>query len=328
MIGSVVLPDTTAEEWPAIRQRVFQRLWSFMGVFPEGYDRPMARWEEVRRYEAYGFEHILIRYFVYGDHWNEAIVVVPAGASPENPAPAVLTMHGANAMGKESSLDPSVVGGNRFYGIELARRGYVTCSPDQYCFGPLAGGRGPKEVGVDFHRLHPEWSLDGVRLLEQKRALDVLETMPFVRSGGFGVMGNSLGGRATSHLAALEDRIVAAVSSTGVSPNLVNAHRSIIKNPHNLPLLIEHMIRTNVPPWEYNELLALCAPRAVLLLEPFNDPYNPQILAIFACVQSAFRVYQLIGAPANLQIVVHGFGHDTPGDVRDYAYRWFDAHLK
>ena len=81
-------------------------------------------------------------------------------------------------------------------------------------------------------------------------------------------------------------------------------------------------------PWDYHEMVALCAPRALLALEPFNDPYNPEPMAVFQTAYWAFDVYKLLGQPDRLRILMHGDGHDTPTDLRRFAYDWFDRYLK
>jgi hypothetical protein len=67
-------------------------------------------------------------------------------------------------------------------------------------------------------------------------------------------------------------------------------------------------------------MLALVAPRTLLLIEPFNDPYNPFIEATVACFLAARRVYELLGAPQRLSLLCHGNGHGTIGMLRDHAY--------
>jgi hypothetical protein len=77
-------------------------------------------------------------------------------------------------------------------------------------------------------------------------------------------------------------------------------------------------------------LLALCAPRAMLYLEPFHDftGGNPDVSVTFACINQAAQVYRLLGAPERISCVIQGDGHDTPPDLRDCAYRWLDRFLR
>lgn len=325
MIGEVVLPDMTDQDWPALREKILTRIAGSMGT-PPTVDRP-AEFEQLRRYEAHGLGHIHIRYHVVEDHWNEAVVVLPGGHT--QPAPAVLTIHGTNGeVGKFGVIDPGQTP-RRAYGIELARRGYVTLSPDQFGFGASLAGKDQEELLGEFYSRWPNWSLDGMRTLEQTRAIDVLETLDYVdTSGGVGAIGNSLGGRATLHLAAMETRVAAAVPSCGLSPVCSNVYRLTGRDRLLCPAVSDQLAQDGKAVWDYHEMLALCAPRAVLLLEPFNDPYNPDIAPVLACLASARKVYELLGEAGKLAIYIHGDGHDTVASVRETAYQWLDRFLR
>jgi len=327
MIGQLVPPRMTRDEWQKVRSEILARIAGSMGGPP----RPAAttQYEEIRRYRAHELEHIHIRYDVIEDHWNEAVIVLPDGREDAPPPrPAILTIHGTNGeIGKFGVLDAEGKP-DRAYAIELARRGYVTLSPDQFGFGASLEGKKQEDLFAAFFERWADWSLDGIRTLEQSRAIDLLATQDYVdASGGFGVMGNSLGGRAALHLAALDERITAAVPSCGLSPVCTNVYRLIRRDRYLCPPLSAHIEKDGKAIWDYHEMLALCAPRAVLLLEPFNDPYNPEIASVFRCFDSASGVYELLAEPEKLAIYAHGDGHDTVPPVRESAYRWFDRFL-
>ena len=81
-------------------------------------------------------------------------------------------------------------------------------------------------------------------------------------------------------------------------------------------------------PWDYHELISLFAPRAYLALEPFNDLYNADVWPTFQSIYWATEVYKLLGHPERLATLIHGDGHDTPTDMRRFAYDWLDRFLK
>jgi len=326
MIGDVILPSTTADDWPRIREEILGRILASMGTEPEGIGDAEARFEELERFERDGLTHIRLRYHVVDDAWTEAIVILPEGGGKSPPAPAVLTIHGTDYQrGKLGVIDPERP--RRNYGGELARRGYVTLSADQFGFGTTYHDRPQREHVDAFFEAYPDWSLDGRRLWDHKRALDVLEKLPYV-SDTFGAIGNSLGGRAVMYLAALDERIAAAVSSTGISPNATNVFRSCTIQTELSPPLSAAISRDGKIPWDYHEMIALCAPRALLALEPYNDTENPDVLPSFECLHRASGVYRLLGHPERLTMVCHGEGHDTPDDLREFAYRWLDRFLR
>ncbi len=323
MIGDVILPSTTKSDWPGIREEIRARVESSMGAPPEGADKAPPKCEELERFEKHGLTHVRIRYHVVDDAFNEMICVLPA----TSPAPAVFCIHGTNReIGKLGVIDPKTP--NRAYGIELARRGYVTVAADQFGFGATIASMTQKELVERFFKRYPGWSLDGRRLLDHTRALDALGTLPFVAKGRAGAIGNSLGGRTVMYLAALDERITAAVSSTGISPNATNVFRSCTIQTELSPALSRAIMRNGRIPWDYHEMIALVAPRALLAIEPWNDTENPYVAPTFDCFRSATAVWRLLGNPERASMLVHGEGHDTPADVRELAYRWLDRFLR
>jgi len=335
MIGNVVLPGTEKKEWPGIREALKTRILETFGMPRQGSaqepgvpeKRPKPEWKELERAEKHGLIHITLKYRVIEDHWNEAILVLPGGGEPKSPLPAILCVHGSNAeKGKTQMMDS---GHENAFGIELAQRGYVTLSPDQFAFGAWIAKTTAKELIKDFYEKHPGWTLDGLRLLEQVRALDVLESLKYMKKDSLGIIGHSLGGRAVTHLAALDERVKACVSSAGVSPNCTNVYRRITWSEPQNPI-ISRFIKDSYGrmPWDYHELLSLCAPRAFMAVEPFNDDYNPDAEVTFQCFRSAFDAYTLLGAPEKLILYLHGEAHHTPPHVREDSYRWLDRFLK
>ncbi len=327
MIDSVILKDTKREEWPIIREKILLRINETFGSAPCDMSPTKNEFKELERYTNYGLEHIKISYHVYDKYWNEAVIVLPENLKDTACVPAVLITHGTNGLqGKYGMLDPEGVR-NRGYAIELAKRGFVTIAPDQYGFGSQMENPEYKQKFENFYTDYPNWSLMSRRVLDHIRALDVLCQLDYVKKDGFGVIGNSLGGCAAMYIAAFDSRIAAAVLSTGISPNATNIYRSVNGQDWITPQVIGKMRTGGIPPWDLHEILSLCAPRAVLCLEPFNDPYNPFTTTTIDCVKSAWAVYDLLGVPQNLSLYVHGDGHDTVPDVRNFAYDWLARFL-
>lgn len=338
MFRDVVLQDTRPEEWPAIRERIYGRVMASMGTAPDMDVEPHC--QVMEEYERYGLKHQKIRYRVTPDEYGFAVIVLPEGVDKESPAPAVVVCHGTHdKLGKYNALSLELP--ERAYAIELAQRGFVAVAPDSYQFGErLTQGedlpaeeihRRYIESMVRFAEEHPEWSLDGRRLWEHQRLLDVLDATDFIRSQTYGVMGNSLGGRMAIFLAALEERIAAAVPSCGISPNLTNVYRVTSGRPsyRSSPEWIGHFQQSGGHMmYDYQDMIALCAPRPLLVLEPYNDAYNPYIQANFHCYVMGQRAYGLLGKPECFCSLTHGDGHNTTDDVREFAYRWFERWLK
>jgi len=338
MFRDVVLQDTRPEEWPGVRGRIHARVTGSMGTAPDLAVEP--HYEVVEEYERYGLRHRKIRFRVMPDEYAPAVIVLPEGVDEDHAAPAVVICHGTDAVnGKYNVLSPDERP-RRAYGVELAQRGFVTVAPDSYEFGERLT-HGEELPHEEIHKRyvdsmarlqqeHPEWSLDGRRVWEHRRLLDTLDGMAFVRSAGYGVIGNSLGGRMAIFLAAFDERIAAAVPSAGISPNLTNVYRVGSGHPaaRPSPRWIEHMREARGQMlYDYQDMIALCAPRPLLVLEPYNDAYNPYIQANFQCYVRGQRAYALLGRPEHFCTLTHGDGHDTVDEVRQFAYLWFERWL-
>ena len=328
MIPSIITRDTKKEEFALIRERIRARILETFGTSPVALTPRKNEFEILERYVALGLTHIKIRYHVFDDEWSYALLILPQNLAEGERAPAVLTIHGTNnVVGKYGVCDPAYKK-NRAYAIELAKMGFITFSPDQYGFGEAMKNEEERVRFENFYERFPEWSLSSRRVLGHIRALDVLDQLEFVSHDGYGVMGNSLGGQASFYITAFDDRIRASVISTGISPNVTNVYRDLTRTQH-LELGVTQYIKTHgKTPWELNEMLALCAPKAVLCLEPFNDPHNPYTSVTIQCIESAWEVYKLLDAPEKLSMYIHGDGHDTVDMVRDFAYRWLDRFLR
>lgn len=328
MINATVTPQTKKEDWPGIRSEIKARILETFGTSPVDLSPSKNAFEEIERYVAHGLEHIKIRYHVFGDEWTYGLLILPQDLEERKPVNAVLTIHGTNGTdGKYGVADP-IKKPRRAYAVELAKRGFVTFSPDQYGFGEdMKNGENVKAFD-NFYERYPNWSLSSRRVLGHIRALDVLDQLDFVKHDGYGVIGNSLGGQASFYITAFDDRITSSVISTGLSPNVTNVYRDLTRTQHLELGVTSYIKQHGKTPWELNEMLALCAPKAVLCLEPFNDPYNPYTSVTIDCIKSAWEVYKLLGVPDRLTMYIHGDGHDTVDMIRDFAYDWLARFLK
>ncbi len=328
IINSIVTKDTKKEEWQEIRSRIKSRILETFGKAPVEMAPIKNKYEIIERYTALDLEHIKIRYHVFDDEWAYALLILPNTLAETKSAHAVLTIHGTNnIVGKYGVCDPAYKA-NRAYAIELAKKGFIAFAPDQYGFGEAMKDDDYKAKFEGFYDRYPEWSLSSRRVLGHIRALDVLDQLEFVNHSGYGVIGNSLGGQASFYITAFDDRISASVISTGISPNITNVYRDLTRTQHLELGVTNYIKKTGRTPWELNEMLALCAPKAVLCLEPFNDPHNPYTSVTVDCIQSAWEVYNLIDAPEKLSMHIHGDGHDTIPMIREIAYNWLERFLK
>ena len=129
----------------------------------------------------------------------------------DGPFPAVLSPHGHWANGR---LENTAINSGPGRAIGLARQGFVVFTHDMIGYNDSRqlthtfGGRRENLWGL---------SLGGLQLWNSIRALDFLETLPYVRRDGFGVTGESGGGTQTFLLAAVDERVAVAAPVNMIS---------------------------------------------------------------------------------------------------------------
>jgi dienelactone hydrolase len=245
-----------------------------------------------------------------------AYLLIPDGR--EGPGPAVLAAHG-HGPGKSliCGLEPDGAPGSD-YAAELARRGHVVLAPDLRCFGERADWNPPDHYGCDTNLVHQVmggWSPLTQNLWDLARSLDVLEAHPLVDPARMGMAGFSYGGTVTLFLAALDERVSAAVVA-GFFSSWAEAH----KVPWNmcgsqvLPGMLGRM--------EHEDLAALIAPRPLLVVSGRDDPLFP-VAAAEEALTRLVRVYDHLEADRPVQDVFDG-EHEWHGDR---AYPFLDQYL-
>jgi hypothetical protein len=80
-------------------------------------------------------------------------------------------------------------------------------------------------------------------------------------------------------------------------------------------------------PFDFNEVLAAIAPRAVLAVAPVNDD-NFDVTGVREAVATARPVFALLGASDKLRAIYPDAGHDFPDASRELAYKFLDENLR
>lgn len=283
----------TAEEWHERRGHLVRELTQKIGNAPRNTDLDFQIHGEIP------FANYTVRKVSFLSHPGIRVpghLFVPHGSGP---FPAVLNCHGHWQEGK---IAPRV----QARGHALAANGLVALSVDV----AGAGERGINEREWMYHGamegaefLQVGDSLLGLQVRDNRRALDVLESLPFVDRARLGVTGASGGGNQTMWLAALDERVKAAVPvcSVGSFEVYVGAKNCICEVlPGGLKLLEE---------WE---LLGMIAPRALLLLTALHDA-NPTFgwKAMEGSSRKTEEIYRLLGARSHFDRRIlnmdHGF---------------------
>jgi hypothetical protein len=80
-------------------------------------------------------------------------------------------------------------------------------------------------------------------------------------------------------------------------------------------------------PFDFAEVLAAIAPRAVFINAPLQDD-NFDVGGVRECVAPARSIYKLLGSPNQLQAVHPDGAHDFADNERALAYKFLDDVLK
>ncbi|MCD6357760.1 MAG: acetylxylan esterase [Thermoproteales archaeon] len=289
------------EEVEGWRRRVREALWDAMGVEPERAELN-ARVVRRRRKKGYGVENIVFEsrpgFLVTGN------LYLPEG---EGPFPAILRVHGHSPRGKfQAEVQASAA--------TLARAGFVVLAVDMVGYGDR-WFQGHRE-GVWLPAIG--MSLPGLLLWDNIRALDYLESRREVDPERIGVTGSSGGGTQTMYLAALDDRVKAAVPvvSAEVFEDQVASGRCYCECVPGI------MRFANV-----SDVLALIAPRPLLLICGIHDDVFPVLRARKAYLRLK-RIYEMMGVADRVALYEVHTGHGYFREMREAMYRWFNRWLR
>jgi dienelactone hydrolase len=236
------------------------------------------------------------------------------------PGPAMLAIHGhgpgkariCGVLEEEHDEGPA-------YAHVLATDGYVVLAPDLRGFGE-------RSDWVPADKYHCDWDLvcatmAGVvphsrNLWDLRRSLDVLATHPLVDAGRIGAAGLSYGATCTLFLAAVDDRVRAAI---------VAGYLSSWRSAHTVPwnMCGSQILPGQIGAIEHLDIASLIAPRALLVENGTEDVLFP-VDAARATVESLRRVYEHVGASRDS--IVHDVfdgGHCWHGtETSSFLERW------
>jgi dienelactone hydrolase len=288
------------EPW---RARVRERLGAMLGPSPERVPLEVEVTESVDC-GSYRRERVVFD--------TEATMSVPAFLLVPNdrvePGPALLAIHG-HGPGKARicGLTEDEHDEGPPYAHVLASEGYVVLAPDLRGFGERSDWM-PED------KYHCDWDLvcatmAGIvpharNLWDLQRSLDVLAAHPLVDPGRMGACGLSYGATCTLFLAAIDERVRAAI---------VACYLSSWRSAHTVPwnMCGSQILPGQIGHIEHLDVASLIAPRPLLAENGVDDILFP-VDAARATVASLRRVYAQLGAPADA--VVH--------DVFDGGHRW------
>lgn len=340
------------EDWQgAARARVFQHLFY---APPPVAPQP----ELIRRTDKGRYIEELLTFQTTPDLRIPAYVLIPANAT--KPAPAVLVLHSHDGLylwGKEKVVaadgeHPYLTAfkaeryGGRSIAVELVNQGYVVAAIDAFYWGdrrmlldddPPAYRTRPatmtdKEIQAFNARASQNESLvgrslftagitwPGVLLWDDIRTLDYLASRPEVDPRRLACVGLSVGGYRSFLLAALDERIRAAVD-VGWMTSFASQIRSHVVHTVGLSFHINGLYRY----LDFPDLAALIAPRAALIINGSRDRLFA-LDGVKAAFEKIARLYSKAGHAdrqrCRLFDAPHEFNLAMQAEAWDWLRRW------
>ncbi len=226
-----------------------------------------------------------------------AFVLRPEGSGP---FPGVVVHHqhnGQRQLGKSEVIgaagDPL-----QAFGPKLVERGFVVLAPDSICFEDRRRGASGTEVHPQDEQQHYDEMayrlvrgslLMSVVLADAATAVSVLRSVDAVDPEAVGMVGHSMGGHTTLFAAALDERVRFACISGALCGYRARIDAGIgIELAQIIPGIL------NIT--DFDGLLALIAPRPVLIVSAADDPYSFDAPAAVARARRAYDRYGEAGA--------------------------------
>lgn len=230
------------------------------------------------------------------------------------PLAAVLCLHQTMRMGKghPAGLDGSPV--NLRYALELAQRGFVTLVPDypnfgDYTFDPYTHG-------------YLSATMKGI--LNHKRAVDFLQSLPEVNPRQIGVIGHSLGGHNSLFVAAFDPRIRAVVTSCGFTSFHKYMGGDLTGWSHKgyMPRIASAYGKSaQRMPFEFWDILTAIAPRPIFINAPLRDA-NFDATGVDDCVA------RVLDSTGRITVRHPDCEHDFPPAIRFESYEFLSKSVR
>ena len=239
-----------------------------------------------------------------------ANLYIPEG---KGPFPGVIVMAGHSSNGRIYDFYQAI-------GHTLALNGYVALSIDPWGAGERTTIHGEFEyhgANLGASLMNIGESLMGVQINDNMRGVDLLLSLPNVDRDNIGATGASGGGNQTMWLAAIDERVKAAIPvvSVGTFESYIMRSNCICET------LVDGLTFT-----EQSGVLALA--RAIMPINIERD--NPAFLAseMVRSYENAKPVFNMKSAGDDISYRTFDLTHEYHPEIRQTMLGWFDLKLK
>jgi hypothetical protein len=307
--GTHQLPNNL-KEWEVYRSQVRSKIIQKTGLIVN-HDLPLDL-KETGSIQMKEYQIKNIAFQTRPGVYATANLYVPEG---KGPFPAVIVMHGHWPGGRLYQSFQAI-------GQSLALNGYVCLNIDAWGAGERTPVHGKDEyhgANLGASLMNIGETLAGVQISDNMRGVDLLSSLPYVDAKNIGATGASGGGNQTMWLAAIDERVKAAlpVVSVGTFESCVMRSNCICE------LLPDGLTFT-----EEAGVLGLVAPRALKMANIIVD--NPTFLSseMLRSFNNTRPVFKMLGAENNISNFVLDKTHGYWPENREVMLGWFDLHLK
>ena len=312
----------TMAEWKTWHTEFRQRLWDLLGV---GGDHPTREAQEPAELEVEVEERTFVASDAGDDRggvWRElvwlniekdlrvpAYFLVPANAGVGEQRPGIIIFPGHGTIAQAAGLEKSYQQANA---LELARAGFVTLAVEPRGFGRL-DALGHLRIDTAARLIGSTWY--GLIAQDGMRAIDYLLARPEVDAARIGVTGIGAGGALAMYVAALDDRVQAAMVNSYLSKYAVVSLDEQQCPCTNITGILRYA--------EMGDVAALIAPRPVLFVNGLRDPAtSPAARESFAITH---HMYRFLGKPRCARLIEpEELGHYFENQLAiGWFRRWF-----
>ncbi len=313
-------PISSLEGWNAKRSQLREDWLKFLGPMPE--KRPAVQLTVLAEEQLDDLTRQLVRYEGEPGLMVEGYLLRPRGAAAKRLRGANGKLPGIVGLHQTTSYSIEEIAGVRgpeqmMIGLSLCRRGFVVFCPRCFLW---QGHTDIRKATDEFLKRRP--GVLGMRkmLYDAVRGVDVLAAQEDVDAERIGAVGHSLGAKEVLYLAAFDERVKAAVASEGgVGFRFTN---------WDAPWYLGLGIRDENFARNHHELIALTAPRALLILAGESGPGAADGDRTWPFLEAALPVYRLYGPTARLGLLNHRQGHSIPPDAAQKLTEWLETYLK
>lgn len=330
--GANIAPPFTVSKtkfgWARKRKVMRDELWTLLGDLPKRPKVPAVRTlsrEDKGDYTLEKFEF---------DNGAGSVVpgyfLVPKQIKGKAPGLLYCHWHGGHYdVGKEELFRTNALPVPA--GPELARRGYVVCAIDAYCFGERngkgPGGPGEKggagELTASKFNLWAGRTLWGMMVRDDLMALDYLCSRAEVDRGRVGVTGISMGATRTWWIMAMDER-----PKAGVAVCCWTRYQDLIAEGglkyHGIYYFVPGVLKR----FDTEAITSLAAPRALLFQSGELDGGSP-VAGIRKMEPVVRQTYALYGAEAKFDSIVYpGVAHVYTPEMWQRTLVWLEKELK